>query len=158
MKTRITELKWGFIFMLMTLVWMLIERLVGLHTTYIDQHYIYTNIYAIPSILVYVFALREKKYKDYEGSMNYMQGFVSGAIVTLVVTILSPLTQYITTTFIATDYFPNIIAHTVATGKMTQENAELYFSLKSYIFQGLIGAPVMGLITTAIVAIFTKTK
>jgi hypothetical protein len=41
---------------------------------------------------------------------------------------------------------------------MTQEAAENYFNMKSYIIQGLIGAPVMGLITSAIVAIFTRKK
>jgi hypothetical protein len=46
----------------------------------------------------------------------------------------------------------------VSTGAMTQEAAEQYFSLKNYIIQGLIGAPVMGLVTTLIVAIFTRKK
>ena len=41
---------------------------------------------------------------------------------------------------------------------MTQEAAEKYFNLKSYIIQGMVGAPIMGIITTTIVALFTKKK
>ncbi|MFU8861697.1 MAG: hypothetical protein ACNA8K_14865 [Cyclonatronaceae bacterium] len=46
--------------------------------------------------------------------------------------------------------------YAVNEGKMTQQEAENYFSLSSYIIQGLIGAPLMGIITTAVVAIFTR--
>jgi hypothetical protein len=41
---------------------------------------------------------------------------------------------------------------------MTRDAAEDFFNLKNYIIQGLIGAPVMGIITTAIVAYFVKRK
>ena len=39
---------------------------------------------------------------------------------------------------------------------MTQQEANDFFNLKNYIVEGLIGAPIMGLVTTAIVAIFTR--
>ena len=71
---------------------------------------------------------------------------------------LSPLTQTITSLVITPEFFPNMIDYAVDKGKMSQPEAEAYFNLKSYIMQGLIGAPVMGLITTAIVAIFTRKK
>jgi hypothetical protein len=41
---------------------------------------------------------------------------------------------------------------------MTRETAELYFSLKSYIIQSSIGGLSMGVVTSAIVALFVKTK
>ncbi|GET34635.1 hypothetical protein PbJCM13498_34980 [Prolixibacter bellariivorans] len=50
----------------------------------------------------------------------------------------------------------NAVHYEMSIGKLTQEAAETYYSLKSYIIQGLIGAPIMGLITTAIVALFTR--
>lgn len=153
-----TEVKWALIFVVMTLLWMVVEKVTGLTSTHIDKHYIFTNFIAIPAIAVYVFALLEKKKKDFGGNMSYKQGFISGLIITTIVTVLSPLTQYITSVVIVPEYFPNIIRHAVATGIMKQEDAEAYFNLKSYIMQGLIGAPVMGLITTAIVAAFTRTR
>ena len=90
--------------------------------------------------------------------MTYLQGFICGLIITAFVTVLSPLTQYITSTFITPDYFQNAIAYGVSSGKTTQEAAKAYFNLENYIIQGLIGAPIMGLLTTAIVSIFTQKK
>lgn len=158
MKNYKIEVKWAVIFMIMTLVWMLLEKLAGLHSKHIDKHLIYTNFIAIPAIAVYVFALLDKRKNFYGGAMSYKQGFNSGLLITLFVTILSPLTQVITSLLITPEYFPNVIDYCVSQGKMTQEGAESYFNLKSYIIQGLIGAPVMGLLTTALVAIFTRRK
>ncbi len=142
----------------MTLVWMLLEKLAGLHDTHIDKHPVFTNFIAIPAILVYVLALLDKRKRDYNGIMSYKQGFISGLIITAIVTVLSPLTQVITSLLITPDYFRNVIEYSVSHGLKSREEAENYFSLGSYIIQGLIGAPVMGIITTAIVALFTTKK
>lgn len=152
------ELKWAFIFIIMMLIWMVLEKLFGLHDVHIDKHAIYTNFVAIPAIIIYVFALLDKRKNFHKGIMTYKQGFVSGLIISLIVTIFSPLTQYITSTIITPDYFINIINYTVSEGKMTLPEAETYFNLKSYIVQVLFATPIMGIITTAIVAIFTRKK
>jgi len=156
MKNVKTEIKWAFIFAGTTLAWMLLERLSGLHSTHIDKHMIYTNFFAVAAIAVYVFALLDKRKTDYNGSMSYKDGLVSGLIITAIVTILSPLTQLIISTVIAPDYFANIIEYSVSEGMMTREAAEDYFNLKNYIYQSLIAAPVMGVLTTAVVAFFTR--
>lgn len=158
MKKYSIELKWALIFAAMSLVWMLLEKLVGLHGTHIDKHATYTNLIAIPAIAVYVFALLEKRRKDYGGVMTWKQGFISGLIITLIVTVLSPLTQVITSKIITPDYFSNVIEYAVSTGKMDRAAAEQYFNLGSYIVLGLIGAPVMGVLTSAVVALFTRRK
>ena len=158
MKNVKIEIKWALVFCVMMLLWMLLERLAGLHSQHIDKHPIFTNFIAIPAIATYVFALLDKRKNFYGGVMTYMQCFVSGLIITVIVTVLSPLIQYITSTIITPDYFSNVIKYSVSEGKMTKEAAEEYFNLKSYIVQGLIGTPIMGMITTAIVSIFTKRK
>lgn len=158
MKKYKIEIKWALLFSLMGLVWMLLEKMVGLHSTHIDKHATYTNLIAIPAIAIYALALLDKRRNYFGGIMTYKQGLVSGLIITGIVTLLSPLTQVITSTIITPEYFPNIIAHSVEQGKMTPEAAKAYFNLNNYIFQGLIGAPIMGLLTTLIVAIFTRKK
>ena len=158
MKNIKIEIKWAVIFAIMSLLWMVLEKAVGLHDAHIDKHVIYTNFIAIPAIAVYVFGLLDKRKNFYHGKMTYLQSFISGMIITAFVTVLSPLTQYITSTFITPDYFQNAIAFGVSSGKTTQEAAEAYFNLENYIIQGLIGAPIMGLLTTAIVSIFTQKK
>lgn len=152
------ELKWAVVFMQVTLTWIVIEKVSGLYSDHIDKHAIYSNLFMIPAITVYVFALIDKRNDYYEGSMTYKQGFVSGVLLTVFVTLLSPLTQYVSTEWIGPEYFPNIIAYNVEIGALSQADAENYYNLKSFIMEGLIATPLMGLFTTALVALFTKRK
>lgn len=158
MKNIKIEIKWALIFILSMLAWMFFEKSMGWHDEKIADHATYTNFFAIPAILVYVFALLDKKKNFYSGVMSYKQGVVSGLIITVIVTVLSPLAQYITSTIITPDYFPNVIEYAVSSGKMTQADAEAYFNINSYMIQSVIGALVMGLVTSLIVAIFVKSK
>ena len=90
MKKIKIEIKWAIIFTIMVLVWMFMEKLTGLHSDHIDKHPIYTNFIFIPTIVIYVLALLDKRKNDYNGIMTYKQGFISGLTITLIVTILSP--------------------------------------------------------------------
>jgi hypothetical protein len=154
-----TELVWAAVFIATLLAWMLLERLVGLHDTHIDKHMIYTNFFAIPAILVYVFALRMKKARDYQGQMSYLQGLRSGLLITLVVSLFSPLTQWIISTIITPDYFSNVIAYSVESGfHESRQAAEEYFNLRNYMVQSAIGALLMGALTSAVVAFFVRTR
>ncbi|MBC8376717.1 MAG: DUF4199 domain-containing protein [FCB group bacterium] len=153
-----TEIKWGLIFMGVTLVWMLLERLTGLHSTHIDKHATYTNVFAPIAIAVYVFALRNKRATDFGGKMTYKEGFMSGVVISLIVGVLSPFGQLITAYVISPHYFENAIAYGVANNLTSQADAEAYFNLKNYIIQSTIFAPVMGVITSAVVAFFLKAK
>ena len=153
------ELKWALIFIGMSLLWMVLEKMLGLHSTHIDMHMYLTNLFAIPAILVYVLALKDKKKNYYTGDMSFKQGFISGLIITIIVTVFAPLTQWITSTIITPEYFPNVIAYSVETGyHKSLEEAEAYFNLKNYILQSTIGALIMGVVTSAIVAFFVRTK
>lgn len=158
MKNRITEIKWGIIFTVFMLLWMTMEKLLGFHGERIEQHMIITNFIAIPAILIYVLALLDKRKRDLNGKMTYVQGLISGIIISLVVALFTPLTQYLISTVISPDYFSNIIEYTVENEIMTEAAAKEYFNLKSYIIQSTIGAPIMGIITTAIVALFVRKK
>ena len=150
------EIKWAVIFSLATLVWMFLEKTWGWHDELIGKHALYTNLFAIVAITVYVLALLDKREKSYNGKMSWKQGFISGIILSIVIAVLSPITQYITQTTISPQYFPNAIEYIVDSGKMSQETAESYFNLKSYVIQGIFGALSMGIVTAAIVAFFVK--
>lgn len=158
MKNLKIELKWAFIFIVMMLTWMLMERVLGFHDEKIDQHALISSLVFIPAILVYVLALLDKRKNFYNGSMNYLQGFIAGLFITLFVSLVSPLTQIIVSTIISPDYFPNIIAYTVGKGIMTQEAAEAHFNLNNYIYLTVIATPIMGILTSALVALFTIKK
>lgn len=158
MKKFAIEIKWGILFVVVQLLWMCGERVAGLHDENIEKHALFTNFFALVAIVVYVVALLDKRKNDFEGKMTWKQGFFAGLIITAVVTILTPFSQYFTSAVISPNHFENMISYTVESGKMTQEAAEAYFNMKSYMIQSIIFAPVVGIVTSALVALFVKKK
>lgn len=152
------EIKWALIFVAVTLLWMLLEKLTGLHSTYIDYHLYLTNLFAIPAILVYIFALKDKKKNFYGGQITYKQGLMSGIIITLIIALFSPLTQWIVSYVITPEYFTNVIQRSLETGYYeTRAEAEANFNYRNYAVQSAMGTLVMGLITTMVVMLFLRT-
>lgn len=152
------EIKWALIFVLMMLAWMLLEKSLGWHDEKIEDHATITNLVAIPSIAIYFFALLDKRKNYYHGVMSYYQGFMSGLGISLIVAFLTPITQYLTFEFITPEFFPNFIRYVVNSGQMTQEEAEAYFNIKNYMLQSATGALIMGIITSAIVAVLVRSR
>jgi hypothetical protein len=152
-----TELKWGLIFTVVALLWMVLERITGLHDKYIHLHPILTNLFAIPAIVMMVLAIKEKK-RLLGGRISFKQAFLCGLGVSIVVAALSPLAQWITSRFITPNYFTNAINYAVQAGLQTREQAEAFFNLNSYMLQASLGALVMGILTSLIVAAFVRTK
>ncbi|CAH0998790.1 hypothetical protein LEM8419_00125 [Neolewinella maritima] len=150
------EIKWALIFVAMTLVWVGLERAVGLHGPHIDRHVVFTNFIALPAVAIYVLALIDKRRHYYSGRMTYRQGFLTGAVITGIIVFLSPLTQWLVQRVISPDYFPNMIAYAVEAGHASRVDAEANFQLGSYILQAAVGSLVLGLMTTAVVAWFTR--
>lgn len=151
------EIKWGLIFTAAALLWMVFEKAMGWHGEKIEQHPVMTNLFAIVAIAVFVFALREKR-KKLGGVMSWKEGFISGLLISVVVAVLSPLSQWLTHAVISPEYFSNAIAYAVESGKSTQEEAGNFFNLRSYILQSAVGGLVMGALTSAIVALFVRRK
>ncbi|WP_081209722.1 DUF4199 domain-containing protein [Salegentibacter sediminis] len=158
MKNYAIEIKWGIIFFVVSLLWMFFEKAMGWHDALISQHAMYTNFFGLLAIAIYLFAIYDKRKNYFQGKMTWKQGFVSGIILSIVVAILSPLGQYITHEFITPDYFENAIAYSTENSRMEQEDAEAYFNLQSYIIQSVSGALMMGVVTSAIVALILKRK
>lgn len=152
------EICWALIFILAMFAWMLFERLVGLHSVHINVHPLYTNFFAIIAILIYVFALRQKRDRFYGGQISWRQGFNSGLMITLIISLLTPLTQWVVHTLISPHFFVNAATHAVETGVMDANEAGAYFNLTAYIIQAFFGALIMGIVTSAIVAFFVQSK
>lgn len=159
MKNIKIEIKWAIIFSVGALLWMVLEKLFGLHGKYIDYHLYLTNLFAIPTIIVMLMALKDKNKNFYGGQMNYKQGLISGIVLSVIIALISPLTQWITSYVITPEYFPNVIKRSVEIGYFkTTAEAEANFNYQNYAIQGAIGALVMGIVTTAIAMIFIRTK
>lgn len=159
MKNITIEIKWALIFSGAVLLWMVLEKISGLHGKYIDYHLYLTNLFAIPAIWLIVLALKDKKKQFYSGQMSYKQGLISGIILSVIIALISPLTQWITSNIITPEYFPNVIKRSVELGYFNSTaEAEANFNYANYAKQGAVGALLMGIITTAIAMIFIKTK
>jgi len=102
-------------------------------------------------------ALSEKR-KKLGGTITFKQAFISGLIISLFVAILTPLWQYISVVIISPDYFKNVTAYSVEHKLMTAEAAADYFSLKNYIIQSTIFAPIAGIITSLLIALIVSRK
>lgn len=159
MKNLKIEIKWALIFIVMSLLWMVLEKLCGLHGKYIDYHLYLTNLFAIPAIWIYVLALKDKKKNFYNGKMNYKQGLIAGILISVIIALFSPLTQWIISYVITPEYFPNVIKRSVELGYYKSiAEAEANFNYKNYTIQSSVFALIMGVVTTAITMLFIRSK
>jgi hypothetical protein len=158
MKSLRIEIKWAIIFSVMGLAWMLMEKLLGWHDKYLDQHMYLTMLFIIPAAWVTVLALKDKKKNYYHGVITYKQGLISGLILTVLIVLISPGTQWITSYVITPEYFPNVIKRSVELGYYaTEAEAAGQFNYANYAMQGAIGGLMMGALTVAIAMVFLRT-
>lgn len=161
MKNLRIELRWGILFSLALMIWMFVEKSLGWHDEHISSQ-LGNHFMVLPVLyaIVYYFALREKRENYYKGIMSWQQGILCGGIVSAVVAILSPLTQYFIYHFISPDYFQNIIDYEMhkAHFPMSQKNAIDFFSMKSFIIQGVFFSLSMGIVVSAVLALFMRKK
>ncbi|HET8886181.1 MAG TPA: DUF4199 domain-containing protein [Salinimicrobium sp.] len=158
MKNYKIEFKWAVIFIIASLLWMVLEKSLGWHDELIAKHPVYTLLFSVIAVLIYVFALIDKKKNFYRGNMSWTQGFLSGIVISIIVALSSPLTQYITFEFISPEYLDNAANFAVENNRMSAEAAAAFFNQTSYLIQAFFGALAMGLVTSALVAFFVKTK
>jgi hypothetical protein len=151
------ELKWALIFSVMFLAWMLAEKLAGFHDTRLDQQPMVGPLILIPSIVIYVLTLRDRK-RSLRGKMTYGRGFLSGCVLTGFVVILSPLNQLLALKVISPDYLANLIEYTVSSGTLTGEQARQQFSLGNYVVTSLVAGTLTGILFSAIIAAFTRSR
>jgi len=161
MKSFKIELRWGILFSLALMIWGFIEKNIGWHDKYIDSqlgnHFLVLIVfYAV----IYYFGIREKRKSYYHGIMNWKEAFISGAMISVIIAILSPLTQFFIYHYISPDYFQQMIAYQVhkTVMPMSENSAVLFFSMKGYIIQAIFTSLSLGLIMAALMALVLKRK
>ncbi|CAM3521435.1 DUF4199 domain-containing protein [Aequorivita lipolytica] len=158
MKKIYIEFKWAFIFTITILCWMLLEKTLSWHEEQIAAHQWVTLLLAPFAILMYLLEMREKRRRVYGGKMTWLQGFISGVILSVFVALLSPLGQFIAHNYITPEYFNNVTEYSVTNDLMTRNKANDYLNINSYLWQSVLGALGFGIVTAAIVAIFVRKK
>jgi hypothetical protein len=159
MKNRQIELKWALVYVFVFLLWMLGEKLTGLHDEHIDQHQTVTLFFFPLHILIYVLALLNKRKADFQGLMSYKQGLISGVVLSILIGLLSIPAQWVVSTLITPDFFDNAIAYSLEINyHETLEEAQEYFNLESYLLQSSVGSLITGIVLSSIISLFTKRK
>ena len=156
MKKLKIEFKWAIVFTITLLAWMLLEKTLGWHEENIANHWWLTMLFAPFAIFIYLLAVREKRRRVYNKKMTWLQGFISGVILTVFVALLSPISQYITHNYITPEYFKTVIEYSVTNDLMTRTKANDYFNITHYMWQSVFGALLFGVGTAAIVAVFVR--
>lgn len=152
----LAELKWGGIFALMMFLWTCLEFTVGLHTSHKDLHPYLSMLVVFPSVALYVVALRDIR-KQMGNLLPWLMAIRSGFVIGLVVAVLTPVYMYVFFTYINPHFFEDFAQFALEAGHYrTIEQARGYFNLSSYIWQGVTGAPSMGLVTGAVLGFFLK--
>lgn len=152
-----TEIKWGLIFSLVSLLWVVGECLAGLHGRYIDRQQILTNLFFFPAVLMMYLAVREKR-QLLGGRITFTAALTCGVAVSVVVAILSPPIQFIFYTWINPHFFEKLIEYSVGSGKMTAELATRHFNLQNYMLMSSMGAMAAGVPTSLVLAFLMRSR
>ncbi len=158
MKKIFIEFKWAIIFTIAILSWMLLEKTLGWHEEQISDHWWLTMLFVPFAILMFLLEMREKRRRVHDGKMTWLQGFLSGVLLSIFVALLSPLAQYITHNYITPQYFNSVIGYSVTNDLLTRTRVNDYFNINSYMWQSAFGTLGFGTLIAAIVAIFVRKK
>ena len=158
MKKFKIEFKWAIISIIIFLAWMTLEKQLGFHSEKIKWQPLFNLLYFFPTFIIYFLALSEKKNKFYNGNINWKQGLISAILISFIIVIFSPITQFITHEFISPDFLENTINHIVINKKLTLEEAKEYTTLTSSIWKNISDGLSFGVVIGAIVAYILKTK
>lgn len=159
-----TVFKYALILGIITMVWTPIEYLLGLHTNHINLYPYITNIFfLVPIVCIYLVMAEKKKVNG--GTLTYQDAFRTGLKMSVLVIPFSLVGQYVYYVFINPDFFAAMINHTVEVAKsagldseVVRKEAENSFTLNRYMMQCLFGPPIGGVMFSAIIGLFVRTK
>lgn len=157
MKKFAIEFKWAMRYFFAFFAWVYIEKMSGYYDEKINDYLMYSMLFNFIAIFIYILALNDKKKNYFNNNMDWKQGTVTGIFMTIMIAVLMPLCQIVIHEAIAPEFFPNMIANSVAKGSKI-EVATSIFNLKSFILQNIFSALSFGVVISAIVAYFLQTK
>ena len=152
------EFKWAILFSISSLIWMYFEKIMGWHTEKVKFQPIYTMLFGFIAIIIYACALINKKKTYFNNEMDWKQGFLSGAILSLIIAAFTPIVQFISYEYISPDFFTNMINYKIQKTQMPLEDAKKYFTLSNYIYMNTFSSLSYGIVISAIISFFIKSK
>lgn len=110
------EFKWALIFSILSIMWMVLEKILGLHNEYLLYQPYFTSLSLIPLCVIFVLALKERNVKDFEGEVSFRNAFISLFKLSFLITILSPIFYFFIFKYITPNYVKNLIFLSVEKG------------------------------------------
>ncbi len=101
----------------------------------------------------------QKEKNFFKNHISYKQGLISGTILSVIIALLSPLSQWIIFNYITPNFFNNAIEYSLTSGQFSSyEEAKANFNLNNYMLISFLWAVFIGILTTLILMIFIKSK
>jgi Protein of unknown function (DUF4199) len=151
-----TEIKWGIIFAIVYFLWITLERVIGLHDSYISMRQYFNLLFVLPAVMMMLLAIVEKR-RVLDGNISFKQAFICGMGVSIVFAILTPLTYWILFRYITPDFFQNTINYRISKGE-NPEALQALFSFKPFLILGVTMALVSGAITSLVLAVIMRSR
>lgn len=152
------EIKWSLRFILFAMAWVMLEKAIGWHQLNYVEYFLTSFLFALPGFLFLWLVIREKCNRYYQGQMTWMQGTMSGLLTTFLCVLVVPVTTWNVIHFISPDFFSTLKAEAIASGRMPQEEADLFFGFRGYVLDRIQMGLSGGIVASAILAYFLKSK
>ncbi len=156
----------GFVIGLVNLTWLYVAYFLGLHTSGIAVFQVFMLFWLLINIAAYVFALRALKRQN--PSLSYFGGLVAGTIASLASAVCAVIAQ-IGYYKVVNPTWPEFMAQSAREYFESQglsaskvqaqvDQARASFTLTNYAIQSAVAAIVLGVVLSAIIMIFLRTK
>jgi hypothetical protein len=152
------ELKWAVAYNVLFILWTALEKALGWHDVRVGMQPIYTNLFFLAVVPLYAVALLDKRKNCYHMQMTWAQGFISGTIMSVIAALINPVALSVSYQAVSPDFLANISHYYIVNHHFTAEKAAHYFSLRSYIIQNTSAGISFGVLISAVVALFVKSK
>ncbi len=151
------EIRWSFLYTIAYLLWMVFENKMGWHDSKIGLQPLYNLLFVPIGAFIIGLALFDKKRNYFKNEMNWKQGFISGIILAVLITVLNPVVLYITHTYISPNFFQNAINASVSE-TYTVVQAQAQYNLNTAISNSVFEKLSFGVVIAAIISYFIQTK
>jgi hypothetical protein len=150
----IPALKWGGIYALLMMIWPLLESILGFHNSWLEYHVLFTSVKYLPALLIFYRSLTAARHRQGKNPFPYSKAFVAGLRTTACASVLTPIAMAVSLQFLTPHFLSTMETFMVQEQWMTVEAAANYFKFSTYLIQWSVATPAVGLMLTAITAVF----
>jgi len=158
MKKLQIEFKWAILFSVALLCWILFEKTMGWYQDEISDFWWLTLFFEPFALLIYLLALREKRRVVYNRKITWAQAILSGIIISFIVAILSPITEYIAYNFFTPEHFKAVSESSVTNELMANSKLNDVFNINNYRWESAFGLFGFGILNTIVAGFFVRKR